>query len=45
MDWQPGQEDGEGAGEDRDPDLQPPGWHRWQTPGRVYTQEPKRYPA
>ena len=23
-----------------------PGWHRWQTPaGRVYTQEPKRYPA
>jgi hypothetical protein len=28
-------------------DTQPkPGWHRWQTPaGRVYTQEPKRYPA
>jgi hypothetical protein len=23
-----------------------PGWHRWQTPaGRVYVQEPKRYPA
>ena len=23
-----------------------PGWHRWQTPaGRVYLQEPKRYPA
>jgi Domain of unknown function (DUF222) len=23
-----------------------PGWHRWQTPaGRVYIQEPKRYPA
>ena len=23
-----------------------PGWHRWTTPsGRVYTQEPKRYPA
>ena len=23
-----------------------PGWHRWQTPaGRVYMQEPKRYPA
>jgi hypothetical protein len=23
-----------------------PGWHQWQTPsGRVYTQEPKRYPA
>ncbi len=23
-----------------------PGWHRWETPaGRVYTQEPKRYPA
>ncbi|HEX3512713.1 MAG TPA: DUF222 domain-containing protein [Trebonia sp.] len=23
-----------------------PGWHRWQTPaGRVYTKEPKRYPA
>jgi hypothetical protein len=23
-----------------------PGWHRWQTPaGRVYTQEPKRYPT
>ena len=23
-----------------------PGWHRWQTPtGRVYTQEPWRYPA
>jgi hypothetical protein len=23
-----------------------PGWHRWQTPaGRVYTQEPKRYPV
>ena len=23
-----------------------PGWHRWQTPaGRVYEQEPKRYPA
>ena len=23
-----------------------PGWHQWQTPsGRVYVQEPKRYPA
>jgi hypothetical protein len=23
-----------------------PGWHRWRAPdGRVYTQEPKRYPA
>ena len=23
-----------------------PGWHQWTTPaGRVYTQEPKRYPA
>jgi len=23
-----------------------PGWHRWRTPaGRVYTQEPTRYPA
>jgi hypothetical protein len=23
-----------------------PGWHRWETPaGRVYEQEPKRYPA
>jgi hypothetical protein len=23
-----------------------PGWHRWQTPsGRVYTQEPNRYPV
>ena len=23
-----------------------PGWHQWQTPsGRVYTQEPKRYPT
>jgi hypothetical protein len=23
-----------------------PGWHRWETPsGRVYVQEPKRYPA
>ena len=23
-----------------------PGWHRWETPaGRVYAQEPKRYPA
>jgi hypothetical protein len=23
-----------------------PGWHQWETPsGRVYTQEPKRYPA
>jgi hypothetical protein len=23
-----------------------PGWHQWMTPsGRVYTQEPKRYPA
>ena len=24
MDWQPGQEDGEGTGEDRDPDLPTP---------------------
>ena len=25
---------------------QRPGWHAWHTPsGRVYTQEPKRYPA
>ena len=23
-----------------------PGWHQWTTPsGRVYTQDPKRYPA
>jgi hypothetical protein len=23
-----------------------PGWHQWQTPaGRIYVQEPKRYPA
>jgi hypothetical protein len=23
-----------------------PGWHQWKTPsGRIYTQEPKRYPA
>jgi hypothetical protein len=25
---------------------QRPGWHEWHTPsGRVYVQEPKRYPA
>ena len=28
MDWQPGQEDGEGAGRDRDPELPPPGSDR-----------------
>ncbi len=42
---------GEGAFRDEpEPDdpgaAAPPGWHQWQTPsGRIYTQEPHRYPT